>query len=249
MVCYYDVVVNLFNSEFCVMKQSWRELLFAHWSYAPELLTPLLPARLELDLFNGKAWLGIVPFLMRYVRPNGLPALPWLSNFLEVNVRTYVIGPDGTKGVWFFSLDSNQPFAVEIARTCFKLPYFHAQLTYHKNEEVITYTSLRRDRRSPLNATKESLWKYPVPKNLAPAQADTLDYFLVERYHLFSNSAGHLYQGRVQHEPYLIAPTKLESFDTELLRWNELPFNKSEPEHVCYSSGVDVEIFPLKKVR
>ncbi len=108
------------------MRQRWTGLLFLHWPVEPALVAERLPAGLHVDTFEGNAWLGAVPFFMDRVRPVGTPPLPWLSWFMELNVRTYVHDDHGNAGVWFFSLDCNQPLAVEIARRSFHLPYQHA---------------------------------------------------------------------------------------------------------------------------
>src|ERR1700687_6083754 len=108
-----------------VMAGTWRDLLFAHWPVATTSLRPLVPARLRIDTFDGQAWLAVVPFRMSGVRLRGTPAMPWLSAFPELNVRTYV--RCGAKpGVWFFSLDAGNPLAVGIARAWFHLPYYRA---------------------------------------------------------------------------------------------------------------------------
>ena len=111
-----------------VMHQTWHDLLFMHWRVPAESLRQHLPTALSLDTFDDSAWIGIVPFRMSDVRPRFLPALPWLSAFPELNVRTYVT-LDGRPGVWFFSLDAGNPLAVWIARAWFKLPYFTADIT------------------------------------------------------------------------------------------------------------------------
>ena len=124
------------------MRQTWDRLLFAHWPVHFDALRPLVPAALELDRYNGEAWLGVVPFLMRNVRPRALPAVPWLSAFPELNVRTYVtVG--GKAGVYFFSLDAGNPLAVEIARRWFHLPYFRARFSVSQAGETTTYRSMR----------------------------------------------------------------------------------------------------------
>src|SRR6266404_10006502 len=107
------------------MAQSWHDLLFAHWQVDAAALRPLLPPQLQIDTFGGSAWLAVVPFRMTGVRLPGTPALPWLSAFPELNVRTYVTC-DGEPGVWFFSLDAGNALAVAIARAWFHLPYFRA---------------------------------------------------------------------------------------------------------------------------
>ncbi|GCE22874.1 YqjF family protein [Dictyobacter kobayashii] len=108
-----------------IMKQSWHELLFAHWPLAPATLQALLPDGFKVDTFEGEAWVGVVPFRMSGVRPRGLFAVPSLSNFPELNVRTYV-SRDGQPGVYFFSLEAANPIAVALARSIFHLPYFRS---------------------------------------------------------------------------------------------------------------------------
>ncbi len=104
-----------------VMRMIWSELLFAHWPIQPDAVARLLPDGLTLDTRDGQAWIGVVPFLMSSVAPRCCPAVPGLSRFLELNVRTYVIR-DGKPGVWFFSLDAENPIAVRLARATFNLP-------------------------------------------------------------------------------------------------------------------------------
>ncbi len=110
------------------MHQCWSDLLFLHWEIDPDLLAARIPKRLNVDLHEGKAYIGIIPFFMKNVRPKFLPAFSKLSNFLELNIRTYVLDQDGSPGVWFFSLDCNQSLAVSIARSFFHLPYHNAQM-------------------------------------------------------------------------------------------------------------------------
>jgi uncharacterized protein YqjF (DUF2071 family) len=112
------------------MAMTWYDLAFLHWPVPAEQLRPLIPSGLELDTYDGQAWLGIVPFGMSGVRPRCLPVVPWLSKFLELNVRTYVTA-EGKPGVWFCSLDAANPVAVRIARKTFNLPYYDAAMRLH----------------------------------------------------------------------------------------------------------------------
>ncbi len=105
-----------------VMKQAWHDLLFAHWPFEASAVRPLLPASLPLDTFEGRAWIGVVPFRVGGLRVRALPALPFVSAFPELNVRTYVT-LDGQPGVFFFSLDAGSRLAVEAARLAYHLPY------------------------------------------------------------------------------------------------------------------------------
>lgn len=109
------------------MHQSWGKLLFMHWQLPAEALRPFIPARLSIDTFRGQAWIAATPFTVWDARPVFTPPLPWLSDFHEINVRTYV-HLDGVPGVWFFSLDANSLVAVLGARTFFHLPYHVAQI-------------------------------------------------------------------------------------------------------------------------
>ncbi len=111
-----------------VMLQSWRWLTFLHWRYEPETIRRLLPSQLTLDTFEDAAWVGLTPFLLRNLRPPRLPALPWISQFPETNVRTYVRGPDGERGVWFFTLEADRLAAVIGARSLYRLPYRWADM-------------------------------------------------------------------------------------------------------------------------
>src|SRR5438552_7817714 len=130
------------------MLQKWLHLTFLHWRYDPALIQRLLPAGLMVDTCEGSAWVGLAPFEIRGLRPPGTPAIPWLSNFLETNVRTYAIGPDGSRGVWFFSLDAAHLLAVMGARLSYGLPYFSATMQLRWQGGVVSYTSHRKWPRS-----------------------------------------------------------------------------------------------------
>ena len=126
-----------------VMFQGWEQLTFLHWRYPPDAIRRLLPRNLELDVFDGSAWVGLVPFIVTSLRPPGLPAMPWISRFPEMNVRTYVRGPDGERGIWFFSLEADRLAAVAGARLSYGLPYRWAQMKVFAGPESIDYTSRR----------------------------------------------------------------------------------------------------------
>jgi uncharacterized protein YqjF (DUF2071 family) len=138
-----------------VGRQRWRDLLFLHWRVPVSTVQRTLPEGLTVDTFDGDAWVGIVPFAMQGVRPRFFPPVPWLSWFLELNVRTYVLDAQGVPGVWFHSLDCDQPVAVEIARRCFHLPYMHARMRATRMGSVVDYT--RRPRYSRLSP---SMWPF-----------------------------------------------------------------------------------------
>ena len=122
-----------------LLLMGWRQLLFLHWAWNPAEIQKTLPRGLFVDTFGGQAWLGIVPFFMRRVHPRGLPCLPWLSNFLELNVRTYVYNNSGRPGIWFYSLVCNQPVAVELAKRCFHLNYVHGRMHAQRRSKRNVY--------------------------------------------------------------------------------------------------------------
>jgi uncharacterized protein YqjF (DUF2071 family) len=183
-----------------IMTQSWHDLLFAHWPVGADTLRAHLPARLELDMFEGQAWLGIVPFHMTNVAPRGVPALPWVSAFAELNVRTYV--RVGSKpGVYFFSLDASNPLAVVAARTMFDLPYYSAAMDVVAQGDAVRYVSRRGD---GLDAnTAEFTATYRAIGPVFNAQPSTLDYFLTERYCLYTaTDAFELRRLEIHHPPW-----------------------------------------------
>ncbi len=227
---------------FPVMKQRWAELGFFHWAVSPDLIAPRLPKGLHVDTFDGKAWLGVVPFLMQRIRPIGLPPLPWLSWFHELNLRTYVYDDAGNPGVWFFSLDCNQPLAVEIARRMFHLPYQHAKMHSNISNSSVEYFSQRKN-----HPSCEATFKYPRPVTPQPAVFGSLEWFLVERYTLFSTDPkGKIYAGRVYHDPYEIEPMEYSECSTLPFSLNGLPEPESSPDSMISANPVEVAVYPLK---
>lgn len=190
-----------------VMAQSWHDLLFAHWPIEPALLCPLIPAGLRLDTFDNRAWVGVVPFRMSGVRLRGTPALPWLSAFPELNVRTYVVAED-KPGVWFFSLDAANALAVAIARAWFHLPYFRASMQCTESGGWIGYRS---DRTHPGAANADFRVRYrPMGPAFQPRR-DTLEHWLIERYCLYAKDAsGRFLRGEIHHPPWFLQCAEAE---------------------------------------
>jgi uncharacterized protein YqjF (DUF2071 family) len=182
-----------------VMAQSWRDLLFAHWPADAAKLRALIPERLTIDTFDGRAWLAIVPFRMTGVRLHGTPAVPWLSAFPELNVRTYVTC-DGKPGVWFFSLDAGNSLAVAIACAWFHLPYFRARMRCSYRDGWIEYASQRaHSGASP--AALQGRYR-PVAAAFFP-QRGTLEHFLTERYCLYTlDGRRQLIRGEIHHRSW-----------------------------------------------
>jgi uncharacterized protein YqjF (DUF2071 family) len=227
------------------MYQKWRSLLFLHWEVPAEAIQRLLPPGLTVDTFEGRAFVGLVPFTMRAVRPVGLPALPWLSYFHETNVRTYVHVNGRAPGVWFFSLEAANPVAVVLARAWFSLPYHRARMSLQRDPAGhVRYASTRR-------------WPGPTPAQteiqalpfgpLTPAAAGTLDHFLLERYLLYAVRRGRLHRGQVHHAPYPAQSAEVLGVDESLLAATGLK-RPSTPPLGHFSEGVDVEIFPIEPV-
>jgi len=224
-----------------VMHQHWENLLFLHWQLDRDLIQRTLPAGLHTDTFDGAGWLGIVPFAMRGVRPAGLPAVGPVSNFLELNVRTYVHDERGVPGVWFYSLDCNQPLAVLIAQIFFGLPYRHAAMRA-EFAETITYASSRHGTKT----TARYVWQ-PHGEARAAA-AGSLEFFLLERYHLYAARGKNLYRGTVAHPPYEFREAALREFSTIPATLDGFPDQDPQPRHICHADGVDVRILALEKV-
>ena len=179
-----------------VMKQVWNDLLFAHWPLPSRALRPLVPEALELDTFDGQAWVAVTPFHMSGVRGRGLPPLPGLAAFPELNVRTYVrVG--GRPGVYFLSLDCANAPAVWAARTFYHLPYFKARMSATVGERGIVYSSQRLQAR-----TAEFHATYRAISNEFRSQPGSLEHFLTERYCLYSVYQANTYRAEIHHVPW-----------------------------------------------
>lgn len=226
-----------------VMYQSWRKLLFLHWEFDPAEIQKLLPDGLTVDTFDGSAWVGIVPFYMRNIRPVWSPSTPYISNFLELNVRTYAFDEKGNPGVWFLSLDASRLLAVQVARRFFHLPYYWAKMSATEADSGINYES----RRFSDPEKRTSSFQYCETGTAAPANEETLEFFLVERYLLFSQTKTKgIATGQVHHTPYQIQPVDASNDCDALFELNGLSVPGRPPDHALYSEGVDVEVFPLR---
>jgi uncharacterized protein YqjF (DUF2071 family) len=234
-----------------IMRQKWRDLLFIHWRVHPEVVRPFVPPGLALDLYEGMAYLGLVPFTMTGVRPVFVPPVIGLSSFHETNLRTYVRVGDRDPGVWFFSLDAANSAAVRLARALFHLPYHRARMFLEREaadssgqSPAILYAGVRR-------------WPAPLPASYAvrarpvgpiqPAHPGTLEHFLVERYILYTIWHRRLYEGRVYHTAYPLQTAQILSVDETL----SLAAGFRTPDTVPlvhFSTGVDVDVFALRRV-
>jgi uncharacterized protein YqjF (DUF2071 family) len=229
------------------MYQRWEELLFLHWRVEPDLVQRGLPEGLHVDTFDSSAWIGVVPFQMLNVRPRFLPSVSRLSNFPELNLRTYVFDDQGRPGVWFYSLDTPQALANWIARRFFHLNYRRARFEIQANGRGLRYQS-----ELQLEDGWDEPQKYHWTRDGEPFHANptTLEFFLVERYRLFAFDPNRraVLTGQVHHEPYPVQNVKLSKYSKRLFSLNELAEPEGAPASVLASPGVDVEIFPMKSV-
>jgi uncharacterized protein YqjF (DUF2071 family) len=233
-----------------LMRQDWHHLLFLHWPVPPQHLRPLLPPGLELDLHEGTAYVGLTPFTMTNVRPAWVPPLPLVSSFHETNVRTYVHAGGRDPGVWFFSLDAASTLAVAGARVLLGLPYCRARIAMNVDRSAggeVTAIDYDLRRRWPGPKPAACRVRYAPRGPAAPAVPGSLEYFLVERYVLYSHTGGRLYRGRIHHEPW-----PLQAADAALLEESLLAAaGIARPDAATlahYGRAVHVEIFGSERV-
>lgn len=230
--------------------QRWRSLLFLHWEVPAQAVAELIPPELAVDTFEGRAYVGVVPFTMRDVRPWWAPSVPGISNFHELNVRTYVHFQGRDPGVWFFSLDAAARVAVIVARLGWSLPYHRASM-----ELALSGSGDRGDR---VHYKSRRSWPGPTPAELecdyvigddrGSAAPGTFEHFLAERYILYAQSrSGELFLGRVHHRAYPLRRAEVKNLRQSMVTAARLPAPSGEP-HVLYSPGVDVDVFALQRV-
>ena len=198
------------------MDMKWHDLLFIHYPVDAERLRALIPGGLEVDAFDGVAWIGVVPFHMTGVKPRLAPPLPWLSAFAELNVRSYVTC-GGKPGVWFFSLDAANPIAVSVARRFFHLPYFDARMSSHSDGKGVVYKSARTHRGAE---AAEFQARYRPAGAAALSKPGSLEHWLTERYCLYSCDArGGIYRVDIHHDPWPLQPAEAEIEKDTMLEW------------------------------
>ena len=197
-----------------VMRQRWNDLLFLHYEVAPEKLRTLVPPALTLDTYEQRAWLSITPFWMDHLRPPGVPSLPWVSRFLELNVRTYV-SYQGKPGVYFFSLDASHLTAVWGARILYRLPYWHAAMKVQgRGKARIQYQSKRSHGPKPAELKKS----YGPTGPELHARPGSLEHFLCERYCLYSATPKRLYRAEIHHLPWALQPAAAQTEENSMTK-------------------------------
>ncbi len=196
----------------------------------------IVPPELELDLWGGEAFIGLVPFEMEQIRPSWLPG-PFAMDFLETNLRTYV-HYKGEPGVYFFSLEASSRLAVQAARWGWGLPYHYASMNSSAAGGGTHYTSVRSsDARARLDV------RYHLAEVMGASPAGSFAHFLLERYYLFSTRRGRVSKGHVHHAPYPAQRAEVESIDEGLIGAMGLAKRSEQPAFVHFASGVDVEVF------
>jgi uncharacterized protein len=230
-----------------VMVHRWQLLTFLHWSFEPDVVQRLLPPGLAVDTFEGKAWVGLVPFRM-WVAPPGVPALPWLGRFCETNVRTYVRDRHGRSGVWFFSLDASRLPAVLAARFTYRLPYYWASMRLDASPERVVYTTHRRWPRRDDNGAAGGTVVVRPGASIPFEQVSGLEHFLTARWRLFSHARGDVLRyADAEHEPWQLQRADVEICDDSLLAAAGIPASAEQPL-VHYSHGVEVRIGVPRRV-
>jgi uncharacterized protein YqjF (DUF2071 family) len=219
------------------MGQTWDDLLFVHYRVPVESLQELVPDGLDVQEHSGSGWLGVTPFAITGLRARGMPPLPLVSSFLELNVRTYVVRDD-KPGIWFFSLDASSQFAVEAARRLYRLPYFRANIALRLHEGRIVYDCSR-------HHGKAFSGSYRPDGKVFQAKAGSLEHFLSERYCLYAEDEGVLYRADIHHRPWPLQPTDAQ-IDLNTMAPSELRLEGEPLLH--FSERQDVVIWPLERL-
>ncbi|MFI5391701.1 MAG: YqjF family protein [Bacteriovoracales bacterium] len=218
-------------------KQSWNDVLFVHYPCPKEKLSPLIPKPLDLQEFEGKSWLGIVPLRMDRVTMRPFPPIFGISNFSELNVRVYVEF-QGKPGIYFLSLDTTSSLAVWIGKHLFHLPYKNAEIEIKKENEQIFFHSKRMEGEDH----REFSVSYTPTPEIFESKPGTLEYFFTERYCLYTRTAKSLFRGNVHHVPWPLQKAQAQIFSNTIF-----PVQFGEP-HILYSKGVDVLLWNLERI-
>lgn len=205
-----------------------------------------LPDGLFVDTHKGKAYMAIVPFVMRSLRVRCLPPFPGISDFCELNLRTYVRDGVGRKGVWFYSLEADSWISVKIANSLFHLPYRYSRLNFEKSNRRMKFSGLAL--RDPKAIKME--FDFEIGKQLESARPGSMEHFFVERYRLFTQNLKNekIFTGSISHPPYEISEAKVRVYSDHLFELNGFDKPSAPPDSALYSKGLDVSVFPLEAV-
>jgi uncharacterized protein YqjF (DUF2071 family) len=224
------------------LEQDWLELSFLHWSFPPQSVAALLPPGVCVDSFEGDAWVGLVLFRLRIFLRRGL-TLPWLCSFPEINVRTYVVGPDGERGIWFFSLDCARLIAAWTGRMTYRLPFHHAAMRMDCGDGVRRY----RSRRAPDAGTTAGGCSATVRVGEPVASSDVtaLQTFLTQRWRLYTRAGGGVATAHVEHPPWRLHHAVATDVDAGLIAACGLPYPAGSPL-VLAADGVRARLTGLR---
>jgi uncharacterized protein len=221
------------------MRNDWSTLTFLHWRYDPAEVQRLLPPGLEVETYDGAAWVALVPFAMRVATP-GNRAIPWATTFLETNVRTYVRAPDDTTGVWFFSLETSRVHVTAVARATYRVPYCWARLRLEREGPTVVYRAVRR---WPAPRGARSAVVVDVGEPYAPEELTELDHFLTARFQLFARRPrGGLLRTRADHEPWSLRRCTAQHIDDSLVAACGLSSPVGPPASVLHADTIHVKL-------
>lgn len=227
------------------MGQTWERLLFAHWPVPADALRRVVPAQLPLDTFGGRAWIGVTPFVVRNLRLRGMPPVPGVSTFPEINVRTYVdVG--GKPGIYFLSLDADSRPAVLAARRTYRLPYFRADISVRGlSDNGILYRATRRSRDGP---SADFFARYAPAGAYLAASPGSLDRWLTERYCLYTlDRDQRVWRGEIHHPPWPLQPAKAEIERNTMAEPYRVALEGDPLLH--FSERQDVALWRIRQVR
>lgn len=224
-----------------VMSQTWEHLLFAHWPVPAETLRRFVPLSLEVDTFDGAAWIGVIPFEMSEIRLRFLPVIPYTVPFPEMNVRTYVIA-DGKPAVFFLSLDASNLVAIRAARWWYHLPYHHANMAFQRTAEGISFQSERK------GAAPRFEGIYRPDSEPFTARQGTLEHWLTERYRFacMCSRTNRVYVGDIYHEPWALQEAQADIRNNTMLDKYGIGAPNA-PAHLHYARGTKAWIWRCRR--
>lgn len=219
----------------CVMVQRWSDVVFCHWRMEPTAVQRLLPGGIEVDTFDGSAWVGLIPFQMQDLGIPRWAPMPYIGSFPEVNVRTYVRAGD-RRGVWFLSLDIDRWLPAVVARVGYRIPYCVGDVRHVRvGDRVLSHVDRRWPRAEGATASLSVRIGDPAPD-------DELTRFLTARWGLVARPLrGRPIWAPVDHPPWVVHHATANILDTGVLTAAGLPTPEGEP-HVLFSPGVPVRI-------
>jgi uncharacterized protein len=228
-----------------VMAQRWTNLLFIHRPATVDAVRAVVPPALTLDVYDGTVWVSVTPFYLSHLRPRGVPPIPGVSEFPELNVRTYVTY-GGKPGVYFFSLDAGNALAVFGARTLYRLPYFRAAMSVRESRDgTIHYRSRRTHRNAP---PAEFSAQYRPTGAETHSKPGTLDHWLTERYCLYAlNTTRRVYRAEIHHRPWALQPAEVE-IERETMAAAAGLTLPAEPTRLSFSRRLDVVVWAPERV-